>query len=159
MLPLNRLREYQAEVCATLLDEHGQRMFNYANMVVDDSELSKFLGERVPEENTFLIAVVPSFRVKGQEDNAKWDNALLFFILDKTDYSEHDHDSYINIFVQTQKKAQAFIDKLLEDKQNNQSLFCGFLNWLQEDSISIDPVWKKQGCNGWMVEINLETVL
>jgi hypothetical protein len=159
MLPLNRLREYQAEVCATLLDENGQRMFNYANMVVDDSELSKFLGERVPEENTYLIVVVPSFRVKGQEDNAKWDNVLLFFILDKTNYSEHDHDSYLNIFVQTQKKAQAFIDKLIEDKQNNQSLFCGFLNWLQEDSISIDPVWKKQGCNGWMVEINLETVL
>jgi hypothetical protein len=159
MLPLNRLREYQAEVCATLLDENGQRMFNYANMVVDDSELSKFLGERVPEENTYLIAVVPSFRVKGQEDNAKWDNVLLFFILDKTDYSEHDHDSYLDIFVQTQKKAQAFIDKLIEDKQNNESLFCGFLNWLQEDSISIDPVWKKQGCNGWMIEINLETAL
>ncbi len=159
MLPLNRLREYQAEVCATLLDQNGKKLFNYSNMVVDDSELNLLLKERVEEDNTYLISVVPSFRGKGEEDNAKWDNVLMFFILDKTDYSEHDRDSFLNIFVNTQAKAQAFIDKLLEDKQNNQSLFCGFLNWLQEDSISVDPVWKKMDCNGWLIEINLETSL
>ena len=47
MLPLNRLREYQAEVAAVLLDENNNKMFNYCDMVVDDSELSKILKERV----------------------------------------------------------------------------------------------------------------
>lgn len=157
MLPLNRLREYQAEVAAQLLDENDNKMFNYYDMVVDDSELSKILKERVQEHNTFLISVVPEFNMKGDEDNAKWDNVLQFFILDKTSYSEHDRDSYLNIFVTTQSKALAFVNKLLEDKADQSGMFCGFLSWLDENSIRVYPVWKKDGCNGWAVEINLDT--
>jgi len=157
MLPLNRLREYQAEVADALRDEENQKLFNYCDMVVDDSELSKILKERVEEHNTFLIAVVPEFNMKGEEDKAKWENVLQFFILDKTDYSEHDRDSYLNIFVKTQVKAKAFVDKLLEDKTNLDGMFCGFLSWLDENSIRVYPVWKKDGCNGWGVEINLDT--
>jgi 6-pyruvoyl-tetrahydropterin synthase len=159
MLPLNRLREYQVEVAAQLFDEHDNKMFNYCDMVVDDSELSKILKERVPDDNTFLIAVVPEFNMKGEEDRAKWENILQFFILDKTDYSDHDRDGYLNIFVTTQVKAQAFVNKLLEDKSNHDGMFCGFLSWLDENSIRVYPVWKKDGCNGWAVEINLDTPL
>ena len=157
MLPLNRLREYQAEVSALLLDENNNKMFNYCDMVVDDSELSKILKERIEEDNTYLISVVPEFNMKGDEDQAKWENILQFFILDKTDYSEHDRDGYLNIFVTTQAKAQAFVEKLLEDKTNHDGMFCGFLSWLDENSIRVYPVWKKDGCNGWAVEINLDT--
>lgn len=159
MLPINRLREYQAEVAAVLLDGNGDKMFNYCDLIIDDSELSKILKERVPEDNTYLIAVMPEFNMKGEEDNTKWENILQFFILDKTDYSDHDRDSYLNIFVQTQAKAQAFVKKLLEDKANHNGLFCGFLSWLDENSIRVYPVWKKDGCNGWAVEINLDTLL
>ena len=158
MLPLNRIREYQAEVQAQLLDVNGNRLFNYIDMVVDNSELSKLLQERTSEDKSMLISVVPSFHLNGQEDNTKWENVLNFFILDKTDYSEHDRDGFLNIFVETQAKAQAFVDKLLEDKADNQSLFCGFLSYLREDSITVDPVWKMQGCNGWIIQINLETL-
>lgn len=157
MLPLNRLREYQAEVAAVLFDDQNNKMFNYCDMIVDDSELSKILEERVEEDNTFLISVVPSFYMKGEEDKAKWENVLMFFILDKTDYSEHDRDGYLNIFVKTQAKAQAFVEKLLEDKTNLDGMFCGFLSWLDENSIVVNPVWKKNGCNGWSIEINLDT--
>ena len=157
MLPLNRLREYQLEVAAQLFDANNNRMFNYCDMVVDDSELSKLLKERVPEDNSFLIAVVPEFNMKGDEDRAKWENILQFFILDKTDYSEHDRDSYLDIFVTTQIKAQAFVNKLLEDKSNQEGMFCGFLSWLDENSIRVYPFWKKDGCNGWVVDINLDT--
>ena len=159
MLPLNRLREYQAEVAATLVDKNNKKMFNYCDMVVDDSELSKILQDRAKGDNSFLIAVVPEFNMKGEEDTAKWENVLQFFILDKTDYSEHDRDSYLNIFVETQAKAQAFVEKLLEDKGNHEGMFCGFMSWLDENSIRVYPVWKKNGCNGWSVEINLDTPL
>jgi hypothetical protein len=159
MLPINRLREYQVEVIASLFDDEGNKMFNYQDMVVDDSELSKLLKERVKEDNTYLIAVMPSFYMKGDEDRSKWENVLMFYILDKTDYSEHDRDSYLNIFVETQVKAKAFVDKLLRDKTNLEGMFCGFLSWLDENSIAVNPVWKKDGCNGWVVEINLDTPL
>jgi hypothetical protein len=159
MLPINRLLEYQDEACAELLDANNNRMFGYSDMIIDDSELSKILKERTVDEDTMFISVLPSYRMKGQEDNAKWDNVLQFFILDKTDYSEHDRDGFKNIFVKTQIKAQAFIYKLLNDKADNNSLFCGFLSYLDENSITVDPVWKKEGCNGWTININLETAL
>ena len=159
MLPINRLREYQAEVIASLFDDDGNKMFNFADLIIDDSELSKILKERTQEDNTYLIAVMPEFNMKGEQDSAKWENILQFFILDKTDYSEHDRDSYLNIFVQTQAKAQAFVEKLLDDKANQDGMFCGFLSWLDENSIRVYPVWKKDGCNGWAVEINLDTPL
>ena len=159
MLPLNRLREYQAEVAAVLFDENNNKMFNYCDMVVDDSELSQILKERVSDDNTFLIAVVPEFNMKGEEDQAKWENILQFFILDKTSYSDNDRDAYLDIFVTTQAKAKAFVEKLLDDKTNQDGMFCGFLSWLDENSIRVYPVWKKDGCNGWAVEINLDTPL
>lgn len=159
MLPINRLLEYQAEVIASLFDANGVKMFNYFDMVVDDRELSEILKERVQEDNTYLISVMPDFNMKGDEDQARWENVLQFFILDKTDYSEHDRDSYRNIFVQTQAKALAFVYKLLEDKTNITGSFCGFLSRLDENSIRVYPVKNKDGCNGWSVEMNLDTSL
>lgn len=159
MLPINRLREYQAEVCAVLLDEAGKKLFNFYDMIIDNSELSKLLKERTEDHNTFLISVMPDYGMNGQEDSAKWENILQFFILDKTDYSEHDRDAFLNIFAETQIKAQAFVYKLLDDKSNSDGAFCGFLSWLKEDSISVRPVWKMDGCNGWTVTINLESSL
>lgn len=159
MLPINRLKEYQAEVCEELRDVNDQKLFNYTDMIIDESELAKILKDRVEDDNTYLISVMPDYNVKGEEDNAKWENVLQFFILDKTDYSEHDRDSYHNIFVQTQIKAKAFVDKLLDDKANHASVFCGFLSWLKEDSINVRPVWKMNGCNGWTITINLDSPL
>lgn len=159
MLPINRLKEYQAELCEVLRDENGKKLFNYYDMIIDDSELANVLKERVEEDNTFLISVMPDYMMKGQQDNEKWENILQFFILDKTDYSENDRDAFLDIFVQTQYKASRFVYKLLEDKANEDGVFCGFLSWLKEDSISVRPVWKMNGCNGWTVTINLDSAL
>jgi hypothetical protein len=158
MLPINRLLEYQAEIMATLLDNDGKKLFNYSAMVVDDSELANHLKERVESDNTFLISIIPEFHMKGEENASKWENVLAFFVLDKTDYSAMTKDSFLNIFATTQAKAQALVDKLLEDKADNQSMFCGFLSWLDENSISVTPVWHKNECNGWMIQINLDTL-
>lgn len=159
MLPINRLKEYQAEVCASLLDADNNRLFKFTDMIIDESELANILKEREAEDNTFLISVMPDYMMKGVQDNEKWENILQFFILNKTDYSENDRDAFHNIFVQTQIKARAFVNKLLQDKANEDGVFCGFLSWLKEDSISVRPVWKMNGCNGWTVTINLDSSL
>ena len=159
MLPLNRLLEYQVELCEALRDATNEKMFNFTDMIIDDSELAKLLKERESGDNTFLISVMPEYTMKGEQDNEKWENILQFFILDKTDYSENDRDAFLGIFVQTQIKAKAFVYKLLEDKANTDGVFCGFLSWLKEDSISVRPVWKMNGCNGWTVTINLDSSL
>lgn len=158
MLPINRIKEYQAEVKAALKDEQGNPLFNYSTMIIDKKNLSSILKERDEEENSYLIAVLPEFRLKGSEDNTKWVNILSFFILNKTDYSENDHDAYIDIFAKTQVKALAFVEKLLDDKANHTGAMCGFLNKLDENSISVNPVWNLDDCNGWVIEINLDTL-
>ncbi len=157
MLPINRIREYQVEIKNLLFDQQNNPLFGYCAMVVDDSQLSKILKERVASDNTFLISVVPDHYLKGSEDAARFHNALTFFILDKTDYSEHDHDSFIDIFSTTQTKALALVRHILKDKNNQTGNFCGFLNWLDENSINIVPVWAKDGCNGWKLDFNLQT--
>jgi hypothetical protein len=158
MLPINRLREYIAETVTVLLDDDGNKLFNYSTMILDNSELSKILKERAAEENTFLIAVMPQYDLKGAEDNAKWNNQLMFFVLDKTDYSELNHEDYLNLFAATQIKAQALVYKMLEDKSES-GRFCGILSWLNEDSIGVSPVWKNNSCNGWLITVSLDSRL
>ncbi|OYX86814.1 MAG: hypothetical protein B7Y83_00305 [Flavobacteriales bacterium 32-34-25] len=158
MLPINRIREYLTEVVTQLKDTDNKKLFNYTEMIVEKKGLSKILKERTQEQNSYLIAVLPSFNFKGTEDNVKTVNILSFFILNKTDYSEHDHDSFLNIFVDTQAKAQAFVNKLLEDKSNNTGALCGFLQLLDENSMAVNPVYYMDGCNGWVVDINLDTI-
>lgn len=159
MLLINRILEYQHEVAHQLRDENGDKMFNYIDMIINKQELANVLKERIPQENSYFISVMPDYAVNGQEDNAKWENILQFFILDKTDYSEHDRDGFRTIFISTQLKAKAFVEKLLEDKANADGLFCGFLSWLKEDSIMVRPVMYLNDCNGWTVEINLDSNL
>jgi hypothetical protein len=52
MLPINRIREYQAEVVAQMMTI---KVFNFADLIVDDAELSQILKERTDEQNTFLL--------------------------------------------------------------------------------------------------------
>lgn len=159
MLEINKLRDYTKSVIENLKDAAGNKMFNYTTIIIDNSELANVLEERKKTENTFLISIMPDFKIRGSEDNAKWNNSLMFLVLDKTSYSDKNREEYIDIFVQTQEKAQAFIYKLLEDKGDSQGMFCGFLTWLEEDSIAVSPVWKSSGCNGWMIEVSLDSRL
>lgn len=159
MLLLNRLIEYTEECKNELFDDEEKPMFNYCTMVLDNEELAKVLQERKKNENTFLIAVMPDYAMNGEEDNAKWRNMLQFMILDKTDYSDLKRSEYLNVFVTTQLKARAIVDKILEDKSNLDGMFCGFLSWLREGSIIVSPVKQHQGCKGWSIEINLDTPL
>lgn len=159
MLEISKLREYVAQVSAELKDDAGVKLFNYTTVILDNMELNNVLKERKKNENSFLIVVMPQFDMSGTEDNAKWDNSLMFFILDKTDYSETNRDQYIGIFEATQLKAKAFIGKLLNDKSERSGMFCNFLTWLKEDSITVKPVWKVSSCNGWSIELNLDSNL
>jgi hypothetical protein len=155
MLQINRIREYQVEIKNLLLEANGNPLFGYTTMVVDDSQLSKVLRERSESDNSMLISIVPDHVVTGDNDALLIQNAVSFFILNKTAYSEHDHDSFINIFSTTQQKALAFVKQLLKDKDRPRGSTCSFLSWLNPNSITIFPVWGKDGCNGWQIDFNL----
>lgn len=152
MLSVTRLKEFVVEVKATIPS------INFVEMVADDSQLIKFLEERKPTDNNLFIAVLPQFNINGDEDKAKWNNMLMFFVLAK--YSKKDiknTDEYMDIFGTTQATALEFVNYLLSEKSGDNGELCGIANELIENSISVTPVWEKAQCNGWMIEIDLAT--
>nr|WP_317631403.1 hypothetical protein [uncultured Flavobacterium sp.] len=157
MLFLNRLYEYSAEIKAQLLDEEGNPIFDYQDSVIDDSELSKILKDKIKTGQSVLVSVCPDHTVIGGEDNSKFTNHLIFFVLEKTNYNDTDRDQFKQIFVRTQMRVYKLIQKFLEDKSEGSGAFCNILKQLTENSINVTPVWKKEQCNGWMITLNFDT--
>ncbi|MHA3788336.1 hypothetical protein ACX0HA_09020 [Flavobacterium hauense] len=151
MLTVNQLKEYSADVMAAIpaIKKHV--------VVVTSEELVKFLNDHTSEENTLMLSLVPGHGMDGSQDNAQWINTTGFYFLEKTDYSQHDHDGYLDIFDRTQNVARRFVNKLIMDKSDNTGLFCGFLAWLDESSVRVDPVKALNGCNGWYVQITMKS--
>ena len=127
-------------------------------MVVDDSQLVKLLEARKPGDNNMFIAVLPQFNLSGTENQSKWNNMLMFFVLAKFSKRDiKDTDEYMDIYGSTQQTALAFVEYLLSQKSGDNGELCGIANELVENSINIVPVWEKAQCNGWLIEIDLYT--
>lgn len=159
MITIPELKAYLQTLGNECLNSDNSRMFNHIEMVVDDSEMANVLQDHEQGMNSLLVGVLPDFAVSGEENNAKWLNLCSFYVLDKTDYSEYDREGFHNIFAQTQLKAREVVYHLLEAKANHEGLFCGFLSWLNEDSISVNPVWRFSDCNGWVISFNFKSRL
>jgi hypothetical protein len=151
MLTVLRLKEYTAELQAAIPE------INSAFLVVTRDEVSKFMKEHTDDKNILLLAILPEHDVTGKEDSSKVNNMMGFYLFEKTDYSEHDHDSYLSVFARTQAAAKKVVDQLLQDKANSTGALCGFLNYLDESSISITPIKGISGCNGYFVGLSFET--
>lgn len=151
MLTVNRLREYTAEMQAAIPE------INKAHVVVTSDEVTKFLKDMKKSENFLLLAILPNHEVVGSEDSAKINNVLGFYVFEKTDHSEHNHDGYLDSFVNTQEAAKKIVDKLLDDKANHTGALCNFLNRLSESSIDIIPKKGIAQCQGYYIGLNFET--
>ena len=150
MLKVTRLREFLLEAKATVAN------INFTQIVVDDSELTKFLQERKTADNNFLIAILPQFGITGTQDSIKWDNQLMFMILRKgADKDFKNHDEYMNEFATTQTVVKNFVEYIIRQKMLGNGELCGLMSDLKESSIVVSPVWKKTGCNGWQIQIDL----
>jgi hypothetical protein len=151
MLTLDNLTQYSANIQAAIPE------IKRGEVVVTPEELVKFLNDHTEDQNTLMIALAPQHKLVGDTDAVRWANVTAFYFLEKTDYSAHDHQGFLSIFSRTQIVAKKFVEKLISDKQDNTGLFCGFLAWLNESSISVDPVKMNSGCNGWIVEIEFNS--
>jgi len=151
MITIQRYREFLLEIKNTITG------INYQTMVVDDSELVSLLKEREDTDNTMLIGVMPDFQLSGQEDASQWTNLLMIMVLQKVTQKDTTDDEYILVYQQTQQIAKEIVYLLLEQKSDNTGI-CEIVDKIVEDSIAIKPVYKKAGCNGWMIEIDLITV-
>ena len=147
MNPIEWLRDY-IEDCRTSIPG-----INANEVVVDDSQLVKFLNSQSSEKNSILVGVIPDFSPRGSNPDSYVPVASLsFFILNKTGYSDHNFDEFIDIFKDTFSPVQAIVEKMLNDATRG----CDVIRFLDSGTIHILPVWNKAGCNGWQILFDLD---
>jgi len=115
-------------------------------LITDESEMKELLPDISPEEDPFLVVLVPSANSNGSEQNNVVENNLgLFYLLGKEDNTEK-HS--IDIQVATQPLMEAVKELMQTDKEN-----CGVMRNLDEASFHTDPEIKKFNgkCTGWSV--------
>lgn len=128
---------------------------NKSELVIDDSQLIKFLEALKQNENFFLLGIVPEYPLVGDQDRLKWKNQLMFMILKKTNDKETKHPDFLKILDDTLVAAKEFVYLLISEKTGDEGDFCGIANELIEDSIRVYPIWNKSGCHGWGIDIDL----
>ncbi len=151
MLRINRLREFVAEAVASI---DG---LNKGRVVVTKDELVKFMKDHPIEENMLLVGIVPEHDVTGQPDAWEVQNDLGFYILAKTDYSEHDHDGLLDMFGLAQEKALDLVKFILDPDEGSQTEICAYIRTTENITFPISPVKGLNGCNGYFVGVNFET--
>lgn len=122
-------------------------------MVVDDSQLTKNLGERTSEENTFLVGALPNYGTTGDHADAVRETVRGFLlIVDKTDYSELPYEDFVSSFETTYQKAKAVKEAMLAMVSEG----CNpALRNLDVNSLQMEPEWKNAQCNGWNLSFDI----
>ena len=152
ILTITELKEFLA-IC-----KNDIAQINYCNLVVDDSQMTGLLGEREIEENLLLFGVIPDYSGNSAQDDASMmDNDLVFLVVQKMEDSDYDHEDFLDVMQETLLAARELVKRIYQEKNNPDT--CPKFYFLEEGSENISAVWKKAGCNGWMVSINLRTDL
>lgn len=126
---------------------------NKNGVVVDDSQLIKYLNELSQDHNCILMGVIPDFSPNGTHpDDYMAAGSFSFFILKKTDFSDHNHEQFIGIFKDTFPLAKDLVEKMLNEAREG----CDVIRYLDAGSIHILPVWNKAACNGWQILFDID---
>lgn len=153
---INWFKNYLQEVQDSILIA-GATPINRNRMVIDDSQLTKYLSEHQSDFNFLLVGVLPDFGSTGTDgDNFMLSASTQFMILEKTSYSEVNYDEFYDIFERAFNVAELVVQKLLNDHLTGA---CGYLRYLKPNSIQIVPVWNKSSCNGWNVIFSFDAPL
>ena len=150
MVTVNQLKAFGA----VLQDAIPAIGFN--NTVVDDSQLVKDLRNITPEHGHILYMVIPSANNEGNDDALRKNNRVQLLLLQKSDKSIT-HEAFLQVMQQTQETALEIERIMLAQKTEPSNAGCTFMVWLQESSISIDPIWNYAECDGWSIEFNMKT--
>lgn len=151
MLTVNRLREFVAEAVVEL------EALKSGKVVVTKDDIVKFMNDHNESDNMLLIGIVPEHDVSGNEDALLVENDFGFYILAKTDYSEYDHDAFLDIFADTQQAAFDLVNLITEKNTERGSSFCGLFQRLADVAFPITPIKGLNSCNGYFIGVNVET--
>lgn len=149
MLTIPQLNQFLAEAKAEIPS------IKKTELVADDSELVAFLKDATIDDNHMLIAVIPSFGIAGTEEQLKWNNQLMFFVLAQASSRDLTKSQRNDLIGEVQESARALVYFMLGKKTGENGDFCGMMNEVVENSIVVDVVWEKAQCHGWLIQIDL----
>lgn len=150
MNAVTEIRQYTKEVQETIAG------LNLHKVVIDDSQMTKVLSEMSPDHNCLLLGVIPDLsNYDANPDAFQPSTTTAFMILKKTDYSDHNHDEFLQIFEDTFEIARAVLAKMIGDATEG----CSLLRYLDANTVLMTPIWNKNGCHGWTINFQLDMPL
>jgi hypothetical protein len=125
-------------------------------IVVDDSQLSSKLSKIGKDDNLILVGFIPSHKIEGNDiDAVKTRDLMLWLVLKK---AARANDDFVSTMKECQSACKKLIKKMLEDKPMFDNK-CGLMRMLKIPSITVDPVWGLNSCDGYEIEYQLKTKL
>lgn len=122
---------------------------NYQQMIIDDSQLVKFLQELSSEQNLLLFSIIPDFNSQGTKDSAQVTTVAQFLVL-KKNYDTIEHDQFVTDLVQAQDAAFKIQEYLIQQSEIN----CD-LRFFSESTWKMSPIWNLAGCNGYSINFSI----
>lgn len=150
MLLLNDFRDYITNIKDSIEEIERE------NVVMDDSQLNKFLGE-IPEDNKYIVlGIIPKHNPIGSVDTIQSVDKASILILKKVTRSDQTHTNFLDTFAEAQAVTKKVILKMRADKANDEAL-CNVMKFLNIDSIDVNPIWALAGCDGYEIDFTTKT--
>jgi len=125
---------------------------NYAQVIVDQSQLTEFLQKRNKDDNNMLFFVIPEYSRRGNEDSTIRVGNYQALIFRK--YAERDsHEDFLNLMQSTEDTIKALEEWMLLHKAQNP---CGIFAKYIDSSSLITPVWDFVSCHGHSLNFEVE---
>ena len=122
---------------------------NFVKVLVVENELKDYIRNIDEEDKMMLIAILPSVQ-GGGEDPVKFDNPILFFVLEKLSKRDLSESEYIDLFDRTQATILEFYNFMKSSK-------CASKEQLDLTKFNIDPERNYLGSNGYSLAVNFNT--
>lgn len=125
---------------------------NYTELIVDDSQLVKFLRKINKSDNNALFFVIPEHTHRGSDDATLTISTAQVLVLNKTS-DKISHQSFLDTMQNTEQTILALKDWMIDQKQSQP---CGPFSRLIDSSFIITPVWELVACHGHSITFNVE---
>ena len=129
---------------------------NFAEMVIDDSQMTNNIGQRPMANNLLLYGVLPDYAADTRTDDAlMMQSGFDFLLLKKARHSDLNLTVLMDDMQEVFEAMQKLLARTLQEMRDPST--CGLFYYLDENSVQINPVWGKAGTNGYMMSLNLRT--
>lgn len=142
-MKINGLRNLLDTLKATISD------INYTQMIIDDSQMVKFMQNISRDQNLLLFCLVPDYNTQGTNNSVQTITVVQMLIFKKS-YDSIEHDQFLSDMEETEQAGFKIKDYLVEARDTD----CD-LRFFKESEWQMSPIWNLASCNGYSINFNL----